>query len=59
MRLHAVIAATIPPMLVFGCATAPPATSTAAPTGSGAGHDLVFPAAHTATLWVKGLACPY
>jgi hypothetical protein len=59
MRLHAIIAASIPTLLALGCATTPPATSDGQLTGSSADHTSLFPADRTATLWVKGLACPY
>ena len=59
MRLHTVIAATIPTALVLGCETMPASPNDAQPTGSSAEHSALSPAYRTATLWVKGLACPY
>ncbi len=59
MRLRAVVATTIPTILAFGCETTPPAASDGQFAGSIADQSSLFPADRTATLWVKGLGCPY
>ena len=55
VRLRAIIAAVLPAVLGLGCATAP-ATDHAASTSDSVAE---FPVERTATLWVKGMGCPY
>ena len=57
----------IPPaaasLLLLGCQSSPPAASDGLNSGSGvisqADDASAFPATRTATLWVRGLACPF
>lgn len=60
MKHHSMIVPTAAvSLLVVGCQSSPPAVSDAQISESPAGYAAAFPAARTATLWVKGLACPY
>ncbi len=59
MRLHTVITAAMPTMLILGCETAPATSNDGLSNGPSTDRSSVFPAERTATLWVKGLGCPY
>lgn len=60
MKQHSLIALpALATLLVAGCQSSPPATGGAHISSSPAEDATAFPADRTATLWVKGLACPY
>ena len=59
MRKHTVIAAAIPTMLVIGCEILPVTSRDSQSTGPSTDRSSIFPTERTATLWVKGLGCPY
>lgn len=60
MRPHAkILPTTAAVLLIMGCQSSPPAAGNGPVSESGAASVEAFPADRTATLWVKGLGCPY
>ena len=60
MKQHSMIVpAAAAVLLAAGCQSPPPAASDAQISRSSAYDAKAFPADRTATLWVKGLGCPY
>ncbi|MCH8823134.1 MAG: heavy-metal-associated domain-containing protein [Planctomycetes bacterium] len=60
MKQHSFIVPTaLATLLVAGCQSSPQATDSAQIYSSPTDDATAFPAHRTATLWVKGLACPY
>lgn len=60
MKLHSFIVPTaVVTLLAAGCQISPPATGVAQISSSPTEDVTAFPDDRTATLWVKGLTCPY
>ena len=60
MKSHCLIVPmAVATLLATGCQSSPPATGGVLNSSSPTEDATAFPADRTATLWVKGLACPY
>ena len=60
MKPHSLIVPmAVATLLATGCQSSPPATGGVQNSSSPTEDATAFPADRTATLWVKGLACPY